>query len=304
MAGDERATRTLKNSKKTKIDKVTDKNLAATGIKELKVKSDFRTDGVGGSLVTAAFKDLPTPQENFAARLPAGFVWPEKLDASNMEIFLTQMADPVLRLRVEGCWLDLAQSQLDCGLAIISLRRGLILLAIKAETPAGGFEKAAKMFYPRLSERTARDSMARALLFLKNTEPTFSVGKGDHQKNYVAYRQKWTVMRILEFERHKTEKSVPEVTDGGKGSEGGGNSHALKKIQRSPFVRIETFSTQVRRTKKAFEKTLSNTKRLNPTDFQKALVLIERILPEEIRPYFAVILESSPKTPANQGGQS
>jgi hypothetical protein len=141
--------------------------------------------------------------------------------------------------------------------------------------------------------------MSKARIFLKVAESVYPSSSED----YASLRNKWSVSRILEFERQIAGQSTPK-TIGAKDDQANHHCNPQKKNKRSPFVRIETFSSQLRRVKKAFETTLTNAKRLNPSDCPKALVLIERILPEEIRPYFAVILESSPKTPANQGGQS
>ena len=262
-------------------------------------KSLIKRDVVADTLVTDALKNvLVPPPINFAARLPAGLVLPKNLDVASMDRYLAEIADPVMKMRVEGCWLDMLEAQLDCGLRLIGLRRGIALLAIKAETKVGDYEAAAKLFYPNFSERTMRDWMGKARILLGEAESNFSLNEAEN--DYAAFRQKWSITKIMEFERRKAETLLLQQSANGGAREGLDKKlNQPEKIERSPFVRIETFSTHLRRSAKSFLKALTSAKRVNPDDFSKAISLVERHLPDDLQPSVKKIIESR-QTAADQ----
>jgi hypothetical protein len=247
-------------------------------------KSDTAGEEVGAGHVTATLADvLAIQNSNGELGLPEGCAWPANLDAAGMEQHLAGIADPQLRLRVEGCWLERVDGTLECGLRVTGKRRGIVLLGGKAETQQGEFQAKAKLYYPGAADRTLRYWMALGRELLKEAEPGYS--SNEETNNYAAFAQKWTVSQIVAYERLKISKIVPkQLADVDYGGDAGEHSDQNEKKERSPFVRIETFATHLRRAATACAKVVTSAKRLNPDDCKKALTLAEKHLPEELQP--------------------
>ncbi|MGA2248483.1 MAG: hypothetical protein ABSH48_26245 [Verrucomicrobiota bacterium] len=206
----------------------------------------------------------------------------QDLNIQSYERMLAAMPQGENRAKVEIVWLTTLCAILNGGLRLLSVRKGFLLLDLKAAAAPNDYQRRAAELFPDTDARTLRYFAAQARLF----EEAFGAGFNENgdRAYFENLKNTWTLTAIIAAAKSAGEKPSAACIEP-EGDSPAKNATPVAK-PKSSYVAIDTLRQHCRRCGKTSRSLLTSIKRLAEADVEKAAELISQHMPESVRPFY------------------